>query len=103
MRLVLCILALLALLNAAQASVVVSQVLYDPINTESGGEAVELRNDGSSAVNISKWVLATESTPNDAVIPDNTFLEPAKHILSQTRDGIHQRTILRGKLQTLRR
>jgi hypothetical protein len=81
MRLVLWILALLALLNAAQASVVVSQALYDPINTESGGEAVELRNDGSSAVNISKWVLATESTPNDAVIPDNTFLEPGKTYL----------------------
>jgi len=81
MRLVLWILALLALLNAAQASVVVSQVLYDPINTESGGEAVELRNDGSSAVNISKWVLATESTPNDAVIPESTFLEPGKTYL----------------------
>ena len=34
------------------ANVVISQVLYDPIGTESGGEAIELRNEGSSAVDI---------------------------------------------------
>jgi hypothetical protein len=76
MRAIAWIIAVLALLPVAHASVVISQVLYDPINTESGGEAVELRNDGTSAVNISKWVLATESTPNDAIIPENTFLGP---------------------------
>ncbi len=76
MKMVLWFLALLALLNAAQASVVISQVLYDPLGTESGGEAVEIRNDGSTAVNISKWVLATGASAADATIPDSTILQP---------------------------
>ncbi len=76
MKLVLWIVALLALLNAAQASVVISQVLYDPIGTESGGEAVEIRNDGNNAINISKWVVATGSSASDATIPCNTLLQP---------------------------
>ncbi len=76
MKLVLWLLALLALLNAVQASVVISQVLYDPIGTESGGEALEIRNDGNNAVNISKWVVATGSSASDATVPDNTFLQP---------------------------
>ncbi len=81
MKAILWLFALLALLNAAQASVVISQVLYDPINTESGGEAVEIRNDGSSAVDISKWVLATESSLTDATIPDRTLLSPGSTFL----------------------
>ncbi len=76
MKAVLWVLALLALMNAVQASVVISQVLYDPINTESGGEAVEIRNDGFSAVDISKWVLATAASAADATIPENTVLQP---------------------------
>ncbi|MEM2916529.1 MAG: lamin tail domain-containing protein [Candidatus Woesearchaeota archaeon] len=76
MKAVLWFLALLALLNAAHASVVISQVLYNPIGTESGGEAVEIRNDGSTAVNISKWVIATGASASDATIPANTVLQP---------------------------
>ena len=56
------------------ANVVINQVLYDPIGTESGGEAVELKNIGSSAVDISGWVIATESSDTDAIVPDNTIL-----------------------------
>jgi hypothetical protein len=81
MKAVLWFLALLALLNAAHASVVISQVLYDPINTESGGEAVEIRNDGSSAVDIGKWVIATESSAADATIPEGTLLSPGASFL----------------------
>ena len=58
----------------ASASVVINQVLYDPIGTESGGETVELRNAGQSAVDISGWVLATDSSAKDATIPRNTVL-----------------------------
>ncbi len=55
---------------------VLSQVLYDPIKTESGGEAVELYNPTSSTVNISSWVLQTESSAQDVVLPKNTFIQP---------------------------
>ena len=59
----------------ANAGVVINQVLYDPVGTESGGEAVELKNTGSSAVDISGWVLATESSDADATIPENSVLQ----------------------------
>lgn len=63
------------------ASVVISQVLYDPVGTESGGEAVELKNDGNSSVDISGWVLTTESSATDATIPSNTVLQAGKTFL----------------------
>ncbi|MEM4247266.1 MAG: lamin tail domain-containing protein, partial [Candidatus Woesearchaeota archaeon] len=81
MRVVLWFLALLAFLNVVQAQVVISQVLYDPVSTESGGEAIEIRNDGGSAVDISKWVIATESSAIDATIPDKTILLPGATFL----------------------
>lgn len=74
MRIISWLMVLLALLPGAHASIVLSQVLYDPLGTESGGEAVELRNDGASAVNISNWVLTTETSAADATIPAGTML-----------------------------
>ncbi len=69
------------LVPVARANVVISQVLYDPAGTESGGEAVELRNDGSSAVDISGWVLETENSASDATLPENTILQPGSTFL----------------------
>ncbi len=75
-------LLLMVLLSpAVSAGVVISQVLYDPVGTESGGEAIELRNDGSVAEDISGWVIATESSSTDAVIPENTVLQPGQTFL----------------------
>jgi hypothetical protein len=54
--------------------VIVSQVLYDPLGSESGGEAVELRNDGTALVDVSGWTLATETSATDATIPASTML-----------------------------
>ncbi len=65
----------------ASASIVINQVLYDPVGTESGGEAVELKNDGSSAVDVSGWVLKTESSAADATFPANTILQPGTTFL----------------------
>ncbi len=68
-------------MNAAAASaasdggsVIISQLLYDPVNSESGGEAVELYNPGASSANISGWVLATETSPTDATFPENAVI-----------------------------
>ncbi len=70
------LITMLLLAQLVQAGVVINQVLYDPVGTESGGEAVELKNSGSSAVDISGWILSTESSDADATIPDNTVLQP---------------------------
>jgi len=58
----------------AFASVVINQILYNPINSESGGEAIELYNNGNEDINISKWIIATEASQTDAIIPENTFI-----------------------------
>jgi len=75
------LLLMLLLVPSAVASVVINQVLYDPIGTESGGEAVELLNNGASAVDISGWVLKTESSDSDATIPAATVLQPGQTFL----------------------
>jgi hypothetical protein len=62
--------------HLASASVVINQILYDPINSESDGEAVELYNTGSISLDISGWVLKTESSSADATIPQNTTIQP---------------------------
>ncbi len=74
MRLIWCVMALFLALPQAHAAVVISQVLYDPIGSESGGEAVELRNDGSAGVDIGGWVLSTETSASDATIPSGAVL-----------------------------
>ncbi len=75
-------LALIVLLiPCVSASVVISQVLYDPVGTESGGEAVELRNDGNSSVDIGGWTIKSESSDADATIPSNTMLKPSETFL----------------------
>ncbi len=56
------------------ANVIITQVLYDPLSSESGGEAVELYNPAASSVNISGWVLATETSPTDATIPNGAII-----------------------------
>jgi len=74
---ILCV-CILCLLHAVAASttdsVVINQVLYDPIRTESGGEAVELYNPSNSEINISGFILKTESSATDVTLPANTFI-----------------------------
>ncbi len=71
----------LFLLPFVSANVVINQVLYDPVGTEAGGEAIELKNAGSLPVDISDWVIATASSDKDAVIPKNTILAPGSSFL----------------------
>lgn len=64
----------------AVAQVVIHQVLYDPISTESGAEAIELINWGP-AVDVSGWVIATESSKTDIVLPQATMLSAQSSFL----------------------
>lgn len=78
--------ALCALLTlpATHAAVVISTALYDPLGSESGGEAVELRNDGA-AIDIGGFVLATETSSADATIPAGTMLAAgATYLIADT-------------------
>jgi len=65
---------------AATDNVMITQVLYDPI-TESGGEAVELYNPTSASIDVSGWLLATETSPTDVTFPDNTMVSSGGYYL----------------------
>jgi len=75
------VLLLLLFVPFVSANVVINQVLYDPVGTESGGEAVELKNDGSSAVDVSGWILSTESSAADATLPSGTVIRAGETFL----------------------
>ncbi|MEK6968127.1 MAG: lamin tail domain-containing protein [Nanoarchaeota archaeon] len=75
------ILVLLMFVSMAEAKVMVTEVYYDPLQTETGGEAVELFNEGEQAVDISGWSLRTKSSAKDATIPDGTSLNPLQYYL----------------------
>ena len=75
------IIALLIFIPAVHANMVISQVLYDPIGSERGGEAIELRNDGTTAIDISGWVIATEASAADATIPEGVIIDPGSTFL----------------------
>jgi hypothetical protein len=73
-----CLLAMVILpsfCNAAADHVIISEVLYDPAGTETGGEAVELYNPTDSATDIGDYALSTESSATDVTIPAGTVLE----------------------------
>ncbi len=66
--------AIPAVAAAANDNPIISQVLYIPAGTNSGGEAVELYNPAPASVNITGWVLATETSPTDAIVPEGTLI-----------------------------
>ena len=75
------IITFLVIMQAAFAeSVVISQVLYDPLGSESGGEAVELYNPTENAINLSGWVIATETSEADVTL-QNAVIEPESYYL----------------------
>lgn len=66
--------------------VVISEVYYDPINNEIGGEAVELYNPTDKAIDIGNWVIATKSSNHDATIPSNRYIKPKSYFLVADAD-----------------
>lgn len=72
---------LLLMLPAVWADVQIHQVLYDPLQTESGGEFIQLYNDDLYPVDISGWVIQTSSSARDAVFPDTTIIPGESYFL----------------------
>jgi hypothetical protein len=75
------IMVILLLSACVSADIVISQVLYDPIGTESGGEAIELKNAGDSVIDLSDWVISTEASDTDIIIPQGKFISPGETFL----------------------
>lgn len=72
---------LLMLSMMVSANVQISQVLYDPNITQSGGEAVELYNPNDFDVNISGYYLKTETSTKDATVPADTIMKANSYYL----------------------
>ncbi len=67
--------------TAMAANVIITEVLYDPVNSETGGEAVRIYNPSAVPVDIGNWSLATETSAEDATIPAGTVLSPSSYYL----------------------
>jgi len=63
------------------SAVEIHQVLYDPLNSDTGGEAVELYNPSDDEINISGWVIATSTSDKDVTFPKNSFIAPKSYFL----------------------
>ena len=68
----------------ALGNVLISQVYYDPINTQSGGEAIELYNPTNNEIEISNYILKTRSSTT--TIPDDTWINSQSYYLVGDRD-----------------
>jgi len=74
------LLALIILPNFASA-VYINQVLYDPEGSETSSEAIEFYNPQPHDVDISGWIIATETSLKDAVIPANSIIKAKGYYL----------------------
>lgn len=81
MKKTLVLLTILILAQPILATVRIEEVLYDPINTENGGEAVLLFNKGNETIDISGWVLATKTSSKDTTTPQNTSVSAGGYLL----------------------
>jgi hypothetical protein len=61
-------------LMAAADNVLISQVLYRPSGSDTGGEAVELYNPTSSDIAVGKWIISTETSAADATLPETAII-----------------------------
>jgi hypothetical protein len=75
------ILFLLALLPKFASAVHINQVYYDPDTSETTGEAIELYNPNPFDVDIGGWVIATETSLKDAVVPANSIIKAKGYYL----------------------
>ncbi len=66
---------------AAQDHVLITQLYYDPVTTETGGEAIELYNPTEATIDISQYVIKTKSSAVDATIPFAKSILPHHYFL----------------------
>ena len=76
-----CIICLFTVGSYSSLAVQIYQVYYDPVSTESGGEAIELYNSDPYDIDVSGWIIATESSQKDAILPANTSISANSYFL----------------------
>jgi hypothetical protein len=89
----LCLVCLLVLVfPIVSADLYITQVLYNPLITSTGGESVEIFNSGTKPINLSGYTLMTTTRdidltfPSDAIIPANSYYLVADTGWSEKKD-----------------
>ncbi len=75
------VLVLTILLLPVVNAVRIEEIYYDPVGTESGGEAVVLFNPDNSTLDLSGWVLKTETSVTDVTLSLESFISPYGYFL----------------------
>jgi len=75
------VLAMILMIQPVLGSVLIQEVLYNPVGTENGGEAVLLYNPSTNEVDISGWTLTTETSLTDVTIPPTSLVMPGGYFL----------------------
>jgi len=70
---------LLFITNAAQAAIIISEIMYNPSSTEDDWEWIELYNSGSSEIDLTGYVIDDD---------DGTAYTSANEKFSEPRDKI---------------
>ncbi|MBI4453202.1 lamin tail domain-containing protein [Candidatus Woesearchaeota archaeon] len=83
-----CVLVLVFILSsvfsifvAANEGIIINQVYVDPVDTEAGGEAIELFNPTQQTIDISGYTIKTESSNADVTIPINSKISSNSYYL----------------------
>lgn len=97
-----CILSAILAVSAASASIVINEMLSNPVSDWNGNgevsgmddEFVELFNSGSEPVDISGYVLMDtvfRSTPGEFKLPDGTIIKPGEFLtINVTESSVFQ-------------
>lgn len=86
--------------NAALVQdIVINEIMYNPITGDDNDEYIELYNRGSTAVNVSGWVVVVGNSSDN--IPNNTPAIPANGYLVLANDATHLRTKYAPGLDTI--
>ncbi|MBW3021111.1 lamin tail domain-containing protein [Candidatus Woesearchaeota archaeon] len=80
LSLIIALALLIITLNVVNA-VRIEEVYYDPINSETGGEALVLYNEENDFVNISNWKIINHKLNVDVEIPLGTKIKPKSYFL----------------------
>lgn len=72
---------LLLLFVPVVTAVNIRQILYDPLNSDTGGEAIEFYNPSNDDVDIGGWTIATSVSDQDVTFPKNTIIAAKSYFL----------------------
>ena len=84
--------------GATPTPLMISEIMYDPLTSEVGGEWVELYNNGSQPINVFNWTMSDQDGGVDFIFPDILF--PAWGLaLVHTGSGLNSSSFINGKAE----